>query len=162
MSHQIAPGANAEWEKFKLYMQDAGLVNFDNAGENDEVERQKMTCALVQFAFKQGYSTAYAELTQEEHDQPTHKITRNVETRKLRPFEVRKTDNALLVEILAKHGGNVPVSEIIVCMHQAGHDHWNNNNATSFINTAIRDGIGIQRGIKRGYYQLTERGLVNA
>lgn len=143
--------ANEAWEEFRDHLIDCGMLlserDISPGNFHKEVNRQN----LVKMAFKQGYASRPIEKTGDSKGGKEKRVQRS--PRVVRSPRVRLSDGQALYDMLVEKGRATQTSEIVRKMNNIGRNHWNTNNATSFINTAVQDGHDIKR-IGRGLYQV--------
>jgi hypothetical protein len=81
--------------------------------------------------------------------------------RKMRTEEQIFEDRVALECILQFNKDPLDVKRIIFFMQKQGHVHWNNNNATGYIQTMIKRGSNIQNS-SYGFYQFVENSTATA
>lgn len=142
------------WEDFKNYLIQLGFLSDDPSNPKNKNKN------LAQMAFKQGF-VAGTNHANTDYNQETHTktgITRNVETRVNRTEEQLQEDNRLIEQTLQFSIDPMQLSDIIKHMRQENKRlHWNNNNASGFMKTAIRKGCNISR-VSRGVYTYDWKG----
>lgn len=137
---------NAAWEDFKNHLIDVGLLIAAEDVRQGNFHSEIARMQIAKMAFKQGFvagsdAAKKMAITYE----PIRNARRITKNRVARSDEQRKMDGELLEDYLRGCIDPMPLNSIIEQMKGNGQTHWNNNNGSSFIQTAIKDGYCIKR-----------------
>lgn len=151
------------WADFKVFLEQSGfLINTGLQHHNHPGQQQKES--MLQLAFKHGFVEG-SQHTAAEPEPPEEKKKRQYNgNRYVRPFAERHMDRKELEKYLLERGGPIELSDITAEMHKLGAMHWNTNNASAYVKTAIKDGANIVK-VSTGVYQhrstLVKEGAAN-
>lgn len=140
---------NDSWEEFRDHLVDCGmLIDEELITVNNLDEKRRHN--LVKTAYKQGFVSGARMKTESngfitENAIPLKYTPKESIIHKKRTRQIIKDDNEILESVLRENIEPMPLSDLIKIMKIRGRIHWNNNNASSYIRTAINDGCKIEK-----------------
>lgn len=146
-----------EWENHKAYLMQLGfLQNPENLHNHSDILRNRNMIRIAEMAYRQGFVDGTQLDAQAPKPEPVKKRQYKA-PRNNRSEEQRSRDNKAVEVLLYTANREMPLAQIIDNMNKRGFKHWNNGNASGFVQRAIKDGMAIERA-GTGFYRYAEKG----
>lgn len=143
----------AAWAEFRAFLIANDFIKEIPQGRQlpfPEQKRWQENERVLQMAFRHGFVEGSRHVEPEPQEEP--KKRQYSGNRYVRPFTERHMDRKELEKYLFERNEPVELSEIRKQMRMLGALHWNSNNASAYVKTAIKDGASIVK-VATGVYQ---------